>query len=173
MDRTHKTKKSSVHFLVYDEFIGLLQEFRYLASFLKRVDKLAILAGIFMLFGVFLPWMSIPGHPTFTGLMAGGDFHLIIALATFFQVRTVARSHIKVMRKKGYESLLPLRLRRVALNYILLGFVSTIFAIFILVYFGTQHKIINNIIDIRIGFYITTFSGLGLFFCGIERLRSH
>jgi hypothetical protein len=153
---------------ITDEVAGLWQDFSYLCTFLSVADKLAGFFAISMLVGVFMPWVSADGFFTETGLMGGGDLHLLLAILTFFQIKKVATCQIKAMRKKGAIPLISLRLRRIALTYLLIGLTSTIAAIVILLYFGSQHTKINGI-DIRLGFYLTLSSGIGIFGCGFER----
>jgi hypothetical protein len=152
---------------IYTEFRCFLREARYLATFLNSADKCALLFASVMLIGVFLPWVSAKGFFTQTGLMGGGDVHLVLAIITFYLAHKVISCQLKMLRKKNHH--VASCLRRISLYYMLIGVSSTVSAIFILVYFSSQYAIINGIVDIRFGFYVTIFSGLLIFFCGLER----
>lgn len=155
--------------MVADEFLALQKELVYANSLLETSDRIALFFAIMMLFGLFLPWLSTTEDLTQIGLMGGGDIHLILAVLTIWQVREVAKCHIKAVRQKGFADLMPLRLQRIALNYLLIGMLSAISAIILLFYFGLQNDNASYIIDIRLGFYVTIFSGLAIFFCGWAR----
>jgi hypothetical protein len=156
---------------IYDEIMRIKQELLYLNTFLSRADRWAFLCSIFMMMGVFLPWVSAVGFFTQIGLMGGGDAHLILAITTLLNVKKAATSHIQAIEREQL-SLLPLVLRRVSLSYILIGLTSVIISIVILLYFGSQYATIRSTVDIRWGFYLTMTSGLIIFLCGLERFRS-
>jgi|SRR5579871_573540 len=148
-----------------------LRDARYLSSFLTAADLLVLMSAILMLLGVFLPWVSADGLLTATGLMGGGDLHFILALLAIHQVYQVSRLHIRAQRSRGHHALLNRRLQRIAFYYLLVGVVSIMASVFTLLTFGSQSTVINGIVDIRFGFYLTACSGLLIFFGGLERFR--
>lgn len=171
VEKTESRKKADMFSCIAHEFARCFSDLCYLTTFLKTADKLAWFFAVLMIVGVFMPWISSAGFFTETGLMGGGDLHLLLAIMTFWQIRKVATYQIKAMRKKRLFPLVALRLRRIALTYVLIGIVSTLSAIIILLYFGSQYATISGIIDVRIGFYVTISAGLGIFGCGLERFR--
>jgi hypothetical protein len=154
---------------IKDEFVLLKNEIKYLSCFLSLSDKFAIFFSWLMLIGVFLPWVSAEGHLTQLGLMGGGNIHVVLTIITFLQARKVIKESIKAQKNKDDRLLLSLRLRRISFYYLLIGACSVILGICILLYFSSQNTVIGELIDVRIGFYLTTFSGIAVFFCGLER----
>ncbi|HXW53278.1 MAG TPA: hypothetical protein VEL47_04140, partial [Myxococcota bacterium] len=121
--------------------------------------------------GVFLPWVSGDGFLTQTGLMGGGDVHMFLAFYAIYQVHKVARCQVRAFKKIGQLAMLGGRLRRISLSYVLVGLASLLASIFVLVYCGSQFSAADGMITVRFGFYLTAFSGLLIFFCGLERFR--
>lgn len=156
---------------IYEELVRLKSEFVYLSTFLAWADRLAFFCSIFMVLGVFLPWVSAEGFFTQTGLMGGGDAHLVLAILTLLLVKKAATCQIKAVQDEKL-ALLPLILGRISLGYLLIGVGSVIVSTGILIYFGSQYATIKGVVNIRLGFYVTMTSGLLIFLCGLERFRA-
>ncbi len=146
-----------------------LNEIRYLLTFLTKADKAALIFSGLMLLSIFLPWLSHPGLLTLTGLMSGGGIPSLLAIYTMHKSFQVADYHQKSFRENSLSSL-PIRLRRVSMSYLLVGFICTLFTIITLIYFLSQQGTFA-LLDIRAGFYLTLCCGFGIFCCGLERFR--
>lgn len=154
---------------IYLEWVQAVRHLQYLSTFLNSSDKLALIFSILMLIGVFMPWASANRQLTQTGLMGGGDIHLVLSLITIFQVQKAAQYHNQALRKKKLLLLLPQRLRRISLNYLLIGLISTFSASLTLMHLGCQYVNIGHAVDVRVGFYLSAVSGLAILLCGLER----
>ena len=149
----------------------LVCEVRYLRSFLSIADSFVFLLACIMLLGVFLPWVSVSGLLTQTGLMGGGDIHMFLALVAMYQVKTVAHRHIEGSKNLAHFRNLECRLRKISMSYLVIGVLSMMSSIFVLIYCGSQYTASFGTIDVRFGFYLTAFAGLFISFCGLERFK--
>jgi hypothetical protein len=141
-----------------------IYEIRYLLSLLSKADFLALVFSLLIFVTMFLPWVSKADSFTITGLMGGGIVHLLLAIYTLHRALKAAHYQLDLTD----DGFLPMRLKRISLSYLLVGLLSTLSAIFHLIYFSQQ----GGNLDLRAGFYLTSFLGLGIFCCGLERFRS-
>ena len=154
---------------IYREWVQTVRHLQYLSTFLNGADKLALVFSILMLMGIFMPWASANRQLTQTGLMGGGDIHLVLSFITIFQVYKAAKYHSKALRNKKHLLLLPERLRRISLSYLLIGLISTFCASLTLLHLGCQYTNIGHVVDVRVGFYLSSISGFAILLCGLER----
>lgn len=147
--------------LVVDEIFSLKQELFYGLLFLKLADRLVLIAASLMVLGLTLPWFS-HGLVLETGFSAGFILHLFLAFWALRQVQNTFKAHLEG------RSLMPLKLRRIALMYLIIGFLSIVFSLSALLHILAVAK---AVLDIRCGFYLTTFSGLTILACGLERFH--
>lgn len=155
---------------ICQELINLKREIIYLNSFLMCSDRLALCGSIFMIIGVLLPWFSVDSV-TLIGLMSAGSGHLLFSVLTIMQVKKVAIHHIEAVKHRNLP-LLPLVLRRIALNYFLIGIGSIIVSFIFLVYVNWHNAVIQATINIHLGFYLSLCSAMLIFASGVERFRS-
>lgn len=139
--------------LIVHELKRLKRTFLYYFCFLNRSDKIVLWTSLIMLFSA-KPWYG------FMGLPFG-----IIALLSLIQVKKTVQIQVGIDEKK-FLRLLPLRLRQIAFNYVLLGFISVICSLGILFYEAWHFEALDLT---GADFYLATFSGLIILCCGLER----
>lgn len=164
MHSIFRHKKNEVACALAQSYEYARRDFVHRLSFLSAADSCAGVMLLLMLSGIFLPWFA--DDHVHAGIMRGGTFHLMLVIFAYRKWRAVASYHRKAVQKKYFVAMLSSHLRKVSLSYMVAGFLSTLSSLIILLYFSTYHG------DIRMGFYVTTFAGLLLFFCGLPRFYS-
>lgn len=154
-------------FLVAEEILSLRHDFIYALVFLKTADRMTLIFALSMILGLFMPWYSHE-KALETGFSAGLHGHLLLALWAIFWVRKTFLAHLADNDLRS----LPIKLRRIALMYLFTGLLSVLISIGVLAYFLSIKSSIEGVLDIRLGFYLTTVSGLCILFCGLERFYS-
>lgn len=155
--------------LVVDEFLSWWRELIYCLVFLSFSDLVVFFCAVLMILGFGLPWLSTSDNFLKNGLYFSFHGHLFLALWAVIEVRKTYLVQTDFI-PKDLMLIIPLRLRRIALMYILIGVLSVIFSVGLLFYFTYLARLNGGLLDIRWGFYLTTFSGLTILFCGLERI---
>lgn len=164
-------KKNSCIAQIAIEYQRVIDDIRYMLTFLNKSDIFALISAFFMILALFCPWFSAPEHLTEIGLMGGGDLHFFLALFVIYQVNQALRVKTRVLDDKNYQAIVAQTLRRISFLYIASGAVSSLAALYFLVYFGMQYENISSMVDVGFGFYLTLLAGFGIMLSGLERFK--
>jgi hypothetical protein len=145
------------------ELEELLREARHGWRNLRGSDKVTLACSVFVMAGVFTPWVSDPAHPDRLGLFSGGIIHLAVALSAMALVIRGARS-----AGRGSKRELLHQHRRTSLYLVLLGASSTLVGAYLLIAFGLQ-KSADWPVRFHVGLYWTLAAGTGLSYGGFAR----
>lgn len=151
------------------ELEELLRELRHGWRNLSFADRTTLISAVFVMAGVFMPWISDPAHPLKLGLFAGGILHLAIALAAIALVMRSAPNAFGGIRQSRREE--QHRYRRSALWLVLLGAASTFIGAFLVLAYGLQ-KTPEWPVNLHFGIYWTLAAGTGLSYGGLARFST-
>ncbi len=132
-------------------------------------DRITLIAAVFVVAGVLMPWLSTKAGPLQLGLNAGGLVHLAFAAAAMaIVVRGQQKATTRVLALTPRE--LDETHRRHSLFIVLLGFSSTVFSAYLVVVYGLA-KTSTWPVTFHFGMYWTLAMSTGLSYGGFVRFR--
>lgn len=151
------------------ELEELLRELRHGWRNLGAADRTTLSSAVFVIAGVFMPWVSDPAHSLELGLFAGGVVHLALAVAA---IAVIVKGTPGAFGGIGGPSRKEraFRHRRASLWLVLLGAASTFLGALLLLVYGLQ-KGPDWEVQLHFGFYWTLAAGTGLSYGGFARFR--
>lgn len=167
--RREERRESSLDLLAM-ELEELLREFRHGWRNLQAADRTTLVSSVFVIAGVFMPWISDPAHSLQIGLFSGGILHLALAIAAFALVVKGTPGAFGGIggasrRERAH------RHRRTSLWLVLIGAASTFLGTLLLLVYGLQ-KGPDWSVEFHLGFYWTLAAGTGLSYGGFARFTS-
>lgn len=169
-----RTKTTSAHAgtsldMLAIEIEALIMSVRSGWRHLGAGDRTTLIAAVFVIAGVLMPWMSTKAAPLQIGLNAGGLVHLAFAIASVvIVVRGQQKATTKVLALTPRE--LDETQRRHSLFIVLLGFASTVFSAYLVVVYGLS-KSSDWPVKFHFGMYWTLAMSTGLSYGGFARFR--
>src|SRR5580704_14425736 len=130
-------------FLFLEELKNLKQDISYAMVFLKPADRLVFILALFMIFGSGF-WLACLSKFSLLFMI-----HVTLGLWAIEKVKLICR--VQLDSRQDAIFFLPLRIKRIAFMYFLIGFlamISSLGILFFLIYFFE----LNNMM--RLGFYL-------------------
>ena len=152
------------------ELEELLRELRHGWRNLGTADRVTLISSVFVIAGVFTPWLSDPAHPLRIGLLSGGVLHLALAIAAVVLIVTGTPGAFGGIGSSSPRARAH-RQRRTSLWLVLIGSASTFLGAYLLLVHGLA-KSPSWPVEVHVGFYWTLAAGTGLSYGGFARFSS-